>query len=353
MKAAAKTLVSAGLLLCALGSPARAAQKVILLTSVNGVAMAEATPSFLFWLRSRYYSMNERLENEVRGHFRGTGVEVEALHYADLSVLYRVLHSPDYAAVYWVSHGANPKGNAATQNGGLYDYQTFDVSPLLREINPNLRLLALVSCYSKTNLKHLQADSEGPAGSPGLTFLTFGGEVEEMAGLNAALAKGDGVLAQETGTGDRNDSPAKQPGIFVGLTRTCQKPGPSLFVNANGRILTVFPRCEAGESQSENGFIGLAPDDLADLEHGTFDPSTLDVTVSTGAQPVDRVMFAPKPYFGELELSHPEVEGVHFRWKALERAPGIPAGVDHRVFAYQGDAPRLFNVGNFEPFRLQ
>ena len=353
MRAAGYALMSVLLLFSALSPSARAAQKVILLTSVDGVAMAESTPSILFWLRSRYYSMNERLEGEVRRHYRGTGVEVEALHYVDSSVLYRVLHSPEYAAVYWVSHGANPKGNSTTQNGGLYDYQTFDVSPLLKEINPRLKLFALISCYSKTNLKQLQADSEGPVGGPDLTFLSFDGEVEEVAGLKAALAKGDPILARDTVSGSLGEYPEKQSGIFVGLTRACRKSGPALFVKANGRIVTVFSRCEAGESQSESGFIGLSADDLADLEHGTLDPSTLDVTISTGAQPVDRVMFAPEPYFGDIELSHPAVAGVHFRWTVLEQAPGIPAGVDRRVFVYQGDSPKTFNIGSFEAFGSQ
>src|SRR4051812_10978235 len=58
-------------------SPAGHPRKVILLTSVDGIAMAQATPGVLFWLRSYYRSLDDRMDQLVRDHFKGSSFEVE------------------------------------------------------------------------------------------------------------------------------------------------------------------------------------------------------------------------------------------------------------------------------------
>lgn len=325
--------------------------RVILLTSVDGVEMARATPSFLFWLRKKYYGLNSKLERDFREHFKASGLEVEAYHYANLSLLYQILRSPEYVGVYWVSHGADAKGDSAVATGGIFDYQTYDISPLLKDVHPNLKLISIVSCHSAAILNGLKASGQLSENSPDLRFLSYDNTVDAEAGLLGALSQGDRYISVPRSEEQSARCSQTRTGIFVSVNRACKQSGPALFLKSNDRVFASFSECNAGQTQSVSGYLDVKPDDLSDLERGELDPSIFDVSVSTGAQPVDRVMMLPEPYFGDISVTQPGPNGGAFGWKLLESRPGQALGVNHQIFAYQGTSLVAAEVASYQPFR--
>jgi hypothetical protein len=313
--------------------------------------MGQATPKILFWLRSTYFGLNAKLEKDFRKHFEGTGYEVEAYHYADLSLLYQVLHSADYAGVYWVSHGADSRTDSPIASGGIFDYRTFDVSPLLKEIHPNLQVLSLISCHSKGTIDQLRKQRQLSITNPGLELLTYTDKIDAEEGLLGALTSGDTYLKAREADSPAGRCAEERRGFFVSVTRKCVRSGPSLFLRSNGNIFGVLPSCVAGETQPVSGYLELTPGDLDDLAQGAFDTGTLDITASSGAQPVDRVMTAPEPYFGEISIQHPGTHSGDFEWQTLQLSEGKALGVDRRIFAFQGAAaPQITSVSSYHPF---
>jgi|GEM_PF-3639797 len=346
-------LLAAAALLALTHAPAAHAAtggKVILLTSIDGVEMARATPSYLFWARSKYYGLNAKLEKEFRDHFKSSGMEVEVFHYTDLSLLYQILHSPEYSAVYWVSHGADSPQDSIVGLGGIFDYQTFDMSPLLKEIHPNLKVLSIISCHSTKKLKHLVSQGELAQAHPGLNLLSYEAQVDASQGLNGALIKSDLLLAVAPHSHSGARCAERRSGVYVSVTRVCHQEGPALFLKSNDRIMAVLPSCRAGDTYPISGFVDLNSDDLADLEHGLLDPSVLDISINTGPQPVDRVMKSPEPYYGEISIRHPGPHEDQFSWKLLEKKNGENLGVNHRIFSYTGALPAAISVGIYRPF---
>lgn len=332
------------------GAALAAPGKVILLTSIDGLEMARATPSVLFWLRKKYYGLNAKLERDFREHFKSSGLQVEANHLADLSLLYQILHSPEYVGVYWVSHGADAKDDSAMATGGIFDYHTYDISHLLKDIHPNLKLLSIVSCHSAGILNELNLSGQLSENNPDLRILSYKNQVDAEEGLLGVLSQGDSYINSPRSETQASRCLQSRSGAFVTADRVCKKEGPALLLKSNERVFEVFPHCTAGQTQSIAGFLDLTADDLSDLERGQLDPSTLDISVSTGAQPVDRVMNRPEPYFGDISIKLPGAHEDESNWTLLEMSGGRTLGVNHRIYRYQGPFPR---AESYHPFFCQ
>jgi hypothetical protein len=305
---------------------ASAPQKVLLITSLDGMRMARALPWYLAFRRGYFRNYDLALERIFRDFFRARGFEAEVEHEADQSDLAAALRSPEYSAIYLVSHEA-VYGTPLTgvSGGGVYDYEGYEITPVLSEIHPQLKALALVGCVSEPLIQSLQASFGAAGTNPDLKLLGFSREVDAKKGLKQALRASLAHLLDPSVPSA--DCRLKQ-GYPIEFRRTCgATPGPAMRIVASGDVVAVFARCQAGEVQLAQGFVE---------SHGaTVTAGELKFEFTSGSN-----VYGARPELGKLEISRPG-QAADEGWTAFSKPDGTPFGTTTHVYLHSGTLPSV------------
>lgn len=313
--------------------PCLAAKKVALLTSLD---LEEITANHTPEQREEYRlacegfsSYFEMLESDVRKAFPATEFEVEVSHGVDQHGLSRVLSSPLYSAVFWVSHAGFSRWRVpGVKNHGIFDRRGFDLSPVFQGVSPSLEFLGVISCKGKEVLDLLYEKH----GKPRARVHAFAVPVDVKKALLNSLEEAKTCLETEVSR-DEDDALAilSSDWISVQVTRDCRVSRnedqrevffPAVRVmSSSGTLLGTFPTCRSGETLTQEFHLSRAE-------------KSWNVSISTG----ERFSDSPLEYdLGEFRIA-PIEEGA---WQVF-RSPrtGRPQGIFSRVFVFQ----RLFEV---------
>ncbi|MGK5082102.1 hypothetical protein WDW37_02265 [Bdellovibrionota bacterium FG-1] len=330
--------------------------KVALITSYDTAQLAAKLPGYLGFLRSSIAHSGMKTEMELEKTFRdqleNEGYEIEVYHQGNLAILSALLHSPDYAGIYWVSHGLQ-KGSAdgGLLQGGILDKDEFDISPLLSEIHPNLRVLGLITCYSSQAFKSRTLDQQLAKTNPHLMWLTFPREVDAVPGLKVTIQTSLSGLKRPPPVLSASEACPSRQGYYLGLTRTCHEDGPAIYLQGNGRLLATFTSCKKGQTQSISGHLDVTAQDLEDIRNKDFDPAIFDILVATGSKPISAIMLDKAPYLGEISIDPIRLGRDDLgTWRPLSLRKGDLVGVSQHIYTYVGQPPAPYRLTDYRPF---
>lgn len=313
-------------------------RKVLLVTSLDGARIAKQLPWELGFMRSYFRNYDYALEKNFRAFFRGRGIDVDVDHYADQADLAAYLHSPEYDGIYLVSHEAAMNSSTpGMTGGGLFDYAGYEITPILSEIHPNIKVLALVGCISYPLTQKLDAQFKAAGSNPNLQLWGFKKEVDAKAGLKSVL---NVSLPHLTQTSFKPAPCAVQHGIPISFKRTCGAvAGPAVRAEANQRVIAVFSHCEAGEIQIENGFI-----ESTDTQ--ALSAAQLKFQMTSGINAYVQLTGAE---LGTFEITRPGQESGE-SWILFTKPDGTPFGTTTHVYRHQGPLPEPWQAQDFSGF---
>jgi hypothetical protein len=318
--------------------------RVALVTSLDNLAEAQKLPWYLGWARGAYLQYLEKTEADFRMAFKDSGYELEVIHYADQNSLYHVLHSPEYRAVYWVSHEAPVSDGAGVSSGGTFDADGFEFTQVLNQIHPNLKVLALIGCKSYPLVLRLNDARLARDERSGLKIYGFEEKVDGRRGLRGSVLATRPVLEMAL---HEAPSPACQQtsiGYQVRVERHCEIAGPSVRIILGGQVAGVLGRCEAGETQVEHLFAeSKSPE-------GQLTRSDLKLTLTSGSNAYRRV--DPRE-LGKLSISRYGQGAQGSDWTLFQLGGGEAIGVTSQVFRFSGDLPATNEARAFHKIRCQ
>jgi len=239
------------------------APKVVLLTSVH---FDPHTPQFV--RRRVIRNVEKRFKQFFENNFKkqNTPIDFAVRHNVGALELHQTLMDPTYTAIYFISHAYSEDSSADKQTPGLSatnvitTYDGYNVAEVFKTVNPNLKYLAVIGCYTQNIL--LKYQSQGHfAGNPNLALRGFDKKIKltgKKSGLAQTLQESLPLL-----TTTATDNPI-QPIVDVTPTHNVnptlllarQVPADTtsqdiveVQVYWRGRLVGVFPKAQPGQTQ--------------------------------------------------------------------------------------------------------
>jgi hypothetical protein len=310
--------------------------QVVLLVSLDPAFYPKGLAAILH----NYKKYPEKLESIFRGSFDDSVYDIQVIQNATADDLYRVLHSPTTAGVFWVSHEAPISWNVTPGvqiDPLLVDEHEADVKSIFRDINPNVRWVSIVACQSNLVVNWLKSQMQNdPIVSHSSAELQgFDTTIDAKKGLRQAIDQSQDVLSAPAPS-----APClTERGVRITLTRTLSAANasgsvffPAMTIENNGEIVGTFPEAniDAGQVQTAQATVYLDPSVLSITVNSGFDPGLVEVAFSLGSFTVS----AASPLA---------------TWKVFAKPDGTPFGVTDEVLFFNGDATAVTSE-SYQPF---
>lgn len=281
-----------------LAPPAR--PTVVLLTSLP------AEGARAFYLHLPFLRTTRRLERVFREEFEGTGLTLSIRHGADQFEAWNALRSSENIAVLWVSHAGR---------GAIADSRGNDLRDVFQAAHPGLRVLALVGCDTAPVAAALARDGAFDH-APGTKVISFEGKRSATSALRDAARA---TLMQLTRAARRPPGACVvKRGLPLLIRRDAgARAAPPVRIIAGGKLLTVLPRLEAGQSQTQEALFE---------SDGDLSSSDLDLVADSGA-------LQSPPELGSISVS---ASWSGAGWVLFGKPDGTPFGTRRHVLRYAG-----------------
>ncbi len=253
--------------------PPKPRQKVILLTSVN-------PNQTMAWCRMTSNRYMARLNATFRALFAQRTLDrydLQLVSSADQGDLSQALLDPHTVALFWISHAGRSEealekspmthptntltstltlsrplasGVQPADGFAILDIRGYDVTPIFSKIHPNMRFLAIISCFSD-EIKTLEANLSSPSALPQLTLYTFSHEEDALMGLRAAAKIAKSILTLPQVRSGYFPSPMPQEeGLAVVIQRDSgDKTLPAVRIMCQNHLLAVLPKSASSQAQ--------------------------------------------------------------------------------------------------------
>lgn len=297
---------------------ASAKEKLVLVTTID-FWNPEGVP---FYAQSYYKNMGSKIENIFKQKFDNTKYDLQVKHLANQYDIWQILRSPENAAVFIMAHSgqsANAIDSSSPPTPMIVDRAGFNMTPIFHVINPNLKFLGLLGCYSSGLANKIK--------KPSLVVKGVNGKIYNFSWidtLDEIMTESLSVIGQPKAN---NSLIKKSMGYELEIVRKIplsdpNKAFPAVRVQVGGKVLGVFPPANPGEEAKLTVFIPKATSGLRDKD--------LDIILTAGT---NSSLTKKDLDLGGFDF-YPSWEDAN--WELYADNDGEAFGVTDTVYEYKG-----------------
>ena len=154
---------------------------VLLLLCFSLLSLAEDRAVVLVSLKGKSGLLRKDVSQKVIKQFKHSynhSLPLTVIQNATQEDLYRETHNPENKALFWISHANSFGGEAGLgQEDMILDSEGTNVKDLLRDVHPNLNLLAVLGCKALPILKKSYY-------GPDLTIVSFDKKISSAKAIS-------------------------------------------------------------------------------------------------------------------------------------------------------------------------
>lgn len=294
-----------------------AKERIVLITTID---FLNTTPGIAQWYNK---SNGMKMEKVFREQFKNSQYNLQVKHLANQYDVWQILRSPENAAVFIMAHGGlsvNAFDPTKAPSSIIVDRAGFNMTPVFQGINPNLKFLGLLGCYSSGLFDQIKNSSLVVKSVEGKILAYDWVETlrEMMKASLDTIGNSQLVSAQ---------SCQKSKGYELKIVRKIpssdiNKAFPAVRVEVDKKVLAVFPPANPGDVSEHIVFIPKAQVQLQ--------KKNLRIILTTGA---NGGVTSDDLKLGEFEF-YPTWDNAE--WLLQTDNNGVPIGVTQQVHDYIG-----------------
>jgi hypothetical protein len=149
------------------------------------------------------YDSNKKVESVFRKRFDPLNYDLQVIHHASLTDVWNVMHDNSVDALFFIGHGTESIDGALGAKSLILNENLINLKDAFSNVSPNLKYLAVISCYSE---KVLKAFSEKGfyKNAPQLRVKSFPAEVDLMKGIASSVDEFFGIQNMDTINSEEN-----------------------------------------------------------------------------------------------------------------------------------------------------
>ena len=294
----------------------------------------EEKEKYKAYLNSYQLDLKQAFQSSFIDSSSDSDFALESYSLSDQNTLYRTLNDPEVVAVFWVSHGGFKGTKEIFSSGGIYSWQGFDLAPVFLGDYPQLKVLAVLSCMSTSNVSsHSEASSR--------LVISYDTKITAETRLKDAIAKAKVHLK----TIQSNEAPAPLPNpdletsLLVKAVRYCSSSSSSNNISgissvsdrqsiqyqypaarielSSGKVVATLPACEVNQVV-ETEFHLTSSEDI----------SKLIITLGKSYLPPELLQ---KFQIGEVSIKSVNLPSEQV-WCPFQQSNGKPFGITSRIY---------------------
>lgn len=296
---------------------ASAKEKIVLVTAID---FWSTGPAYTQWYYKEYTT---KLEKVFKEQFSDAKYDLQFKHFANQYDVWQILRSSENAAVFIMAHGGqttNILNPSQTKESVIVDRVGFDMTPIFQGVNPRLRFLGMLGCYSEGTAEKIKSETLVVQGVQH-KILTY----NWIPTLEEMIKTSRKIIDQPRPT--TGNACKKSLGYELEIRRKISlsdldKASPAVRVKVGKKVLGVFPPANPGDESILKVFIPAAS---GELQNQNF-----KIVLTTGAQ---ASITRDDLNLGDFEF-HPSWENAH--WLLYTDNNGEPLGVTQMIYNYTG-----------------